>query len=93
MEQYSARFPDEMTCHLTIYLKDNRRLEIEKNDYEGFYTRPKSWERVCEKFEKLAQPYADQDLRRRIIDTVQGLENNTVTDLTEMIAQVRIPDH
>ncbi len=52
-----------------------------------------SWGRVCEKFENLAQPYADQDLRRRIIDTVQGLENNTVKDLTELIAQVRIPDH
>ena len=52
-----------------------------------------SWERVCEKFEKLAQLYANQDLRRRIIDTVQGLENNTVKDLTELIAQVRIPDH
>ena len=51
-----------------------------------------SWGRVCEKFENLAQPYANQDLRRRIIDTVQGLENNTVTDLTELIAQVRIPD-
>jgi 2-methylcitrate dehydratase len=93
LEQYSARFPDEMPCHLTIYLKDNRRLEIEKNDYEGFYTRPMGWEMVCEKFEKLAQPYADQDLRRRIVDTVQGFENRTVKDLTELIAQVQIPDN
>jgi 2-methylcitrate dehydratase len=51
------------------------------------------WERVCEKFEKLAQPYADQDLRRRIVDTVQGFENHTVKDLTELIAQVQIPDN
>ena len=94
VEDYFKNFPifsdlsDEARNQIKL-----RRLEIEKNNYEGFYTRPMSWERVCEKFENLAQPYANQDLRRRIIDTVQGLENNTVTDLTELIAQVRIPDH
>ena len=90
-EQYSALFPRKMPCHLSIHLNDGRTLEIEKDDYEGFHTRPMSWETVCGKFEKLAKPYTDRDLRHQIIDTVQHLEKRSVKELTQLLARVQIP--
>src|SRR5205085_10145206 len=43
-ETLSKRFPAEMPCRIQIILKDGRMLSSEKQDYEGFYTRPLSWE-------------------------------------------------
>src|SRR6185312_2944384 len=50
-EELSKRFPDAMPCRIQITLKDGRTLRIEKQDYEGFYTRPTSWEQAVAKFE------------------------------------------
>ncbi|KJS33246.1 MAG: 2-methylcitrate dehydratase [Desulfatitalea sp. BRH_c12] len=90
-EAYSARFPAEMPCHVKIHLRDDRTLEIEKTDYEGFHSRPMDWTTACEKFESLAAPYADADVRGRIIDTVQFLEKHDARALAGLISQVRIP--
>jgi 2-methylcitrate dehydratase len=88
---FSVRFPDEMRSHIKIRLKDDRTLEIDKKDYEGFHTRPMSWDSACVKFESLAAPYTDADLRGRIIDTVQALEKHATKDLADLIARVRVP--
>jgi 2-methylcitrate dehydratase len=90
--QYSSRFPEEMPSRLRIHMKDDRVLEIEKKDYEGFHTRPMSWQTVFEKLEQLAEPYTSRDLRRRIFDTVQDLENHSLRDLTALLAQVKVPE-
>ena len=46
----SERFPGEMPCRVKITLKDGRVLEQETDDYEGFFTRPMSWETAVQKF-------------------------------------------
>jgi len=86
---FSGKFPEKMPGHLKIHLKDGRTLEIEKEDYHGFHTRPMSWETVGQKFERLALPFADQNLRSKIMDTVHDLENRSVRDLTRLFFQVR----
>ncbi len=53
-EEFSNRFPAEMPCRVQITLKDGRQLSVEKQDYEGFYTRPMSWKQAVAKFERLA---------------------------------------
>ena len=90
-ELFSSRFPNEMPCRLRIHMKDNRVLEIEKKDYEGFHTRPMSWQTVFEKFERLAEPYTDNDLRGKIFETVRQLENHSLSDVTALLAQVKVP--
>src|SRR5205085_9419094 len=44
--RYTRRYPDEMPCRVTIRLRGGRRLTAEKRDFEGFPTRPQSWEKV-----------------------------------------------
>jgi 2-methylcitrate dehydratase len=84
-EAYSKRFPPEMPCHIQITLKDGRRLDIEKRDYEGFFTRPVSWEKAVAKFERLAVPFTSTAQRSVIIETVSNLETKEVAQLTEVV--------
>ncbi len=86
---YSRKFPEEMPCRITITLPDDKKVTKEKHDYEGFRTRPMSWERAIEKFEKLAAPYTEQSLCREIIRAISNLEAIQVSDLTKLLAEVK----
>ena len=46
------------------------------------------WDTVARKFERLSAPYADQDLRREIIEAVANLEAIQVADLTRLLGKV-----
>lgn len=85
---FTDRFPDEHACRLRLRLEGGRTLEVEKSDYEGFHTRPMSWERVVAKFEALSAPHADASLRAEIIKKVERLEEAEVADLTAVLAEV-----
>ncbi len=89
--EYSARFPAEMPCRLTVSLRDGRVLTKEKRDYEGFHTRPMPWDKVLQKFDRLSAPCADQPLRREIASRVGELEKIQVADLANLLARVRVP--
>ena len=84
-EALSKRFPAEMPCRIQIRLKDGLTLSIEKQDYEGFYTRPMSWEKAVAKFERLAAPYTDAAQRAVIVETVAHLETKEVEQLTSLL--------
>jgi len=86
--EYSLRFPDEMPMRIRIVLRDGRTLSREKRDYEGFHTHPMSWDHVVEKYERLATPYADTELRRAIVQAVAGLETIRIRELTQLLGQV-----
>ena len=86
--EFSARFPNEMPCRITVHLRGGRVVATEKRDYEGFHTRPMSWEAVTRKFDTLAAPYAAAALRKRIATTVRDLENRTVADLMKLLASI-----
>jgi 2-methylcitrate dehydratase len=86
---YSRRFPDEMPCRISLALRDGRKAVREKQDYEGFRTRPMSWETAVEKFERLAASHTDGSLRQKIIDAVSHLESIQVSELTELLGEVR----
>ncbi len=81
----SKRFPQEMPCRIRVFLKDGQVLSIEKHDYEGFYTRPLSWEKAEAKFASLAAPYTDRVLRQAIVEAVAHLETIEVQQLTELL--------
>lgn len=84
-EALSKRFPAEMPCHIQIKLKDGRALGCEKHDYEGFYTRPLSWEKVVAKFERLAAPFTTETQRAAIVGAVAAIETKDVEQLTEIL--------
>lgn len=90
-DDYSRRFPNEMPSHLVVHLKGGRIVEREKRDYEGFFTRPMSWERAVEKFDSLSARYVDKNLRKKIVDCVASMEDLYVTNLTDVLASIPDP--
>jgi 2-methylcitrate dehydratase len=42
-----------------------------------------------EKFQWLSEPFAGQDLRSRLIEAVQQLDERPISDLMDLLAQVR----
>ncbi len=84
-ETLSKRFPIEMPCYIQITLKNGQTLHIEKQDYEGFYTRPLSWEQAVAKFARLAAPYTSTAQRASIIEIVAHLETKAVKQLTDLL--------
>ncbi len=91
-EDYSRGFPEEMPCRITVTLRDGRRLMKEKRDYEGFRTRPMSWETATRKFEQLVSPYTERSLRQEILQAISNLESIQVSDLTGLLGKVRVPE-
>jgi 2-methylcitrate dehydratase len=88
-ERFSARYPHELSAGVTIRTKDQRVFVKEQNGYEGGLTNPMSWERTVEKFHWLAEAFADKKLRGGIIDAVERLDTSELSDLTDLLAQVR----
>ncbi len=88
-ERFTARYPKELSALITIYTKDKRILVKEQLGYEGGLTNPMSWDRTVEKFHWLSEPFADEDLRGRLIEEVQQLDTRRTSDLIDLLAQVR----
>lgn len=88
---FSERFPDEMPCRVTVQLQNGQVLTREGRDYEGFHTRPFSWETAYTKFEQLSEPYVPTSLRKEISDTVAHLEDAEIRDLMVLLARVKMP--
>ncbi len=87
----SERFPGEMPCRLIVHLRDRRTLRKEKTDYEGFHSRPATWDMVQRKFEELSGNYTSSRLQREIIGAVAELENMPVVHLLSLLAKIGAP--
>jgi 2-methylcitrate dehydratase len=88
-ERFSARYPLELSAAVTIRTKDERVFVKEQHGYEGGLSNPMSWDRTVEKFHWLSEAFADEDLRNRIINIVQELDARPISDLMDLLAQVR----
>ena len=88
-ERFSARYPHELSARVTIRTKGQHVFVKEQNGYEGGLTNPMSWERTVEKFHWLTEAFADEELRSRLIAAVEQLDKSGISDLTDLLAQVR----
>lgn len=87
-QEYTDRFPEEVCTTLTITLKDGTQHTVTKTDYEGFNTRPMSWDTVIAKFNGLAEPFTSESSRVAIINAVQNLEKMSTREFVEVLANL-----
>jgi 2-methylcitrate dehydratase len=83
----TARFPTEHACRLRLRLVGGATLAAEKSDYEGYITRPMSWERAREKFERLVAGRIEPRLATELAQTVRALDELETRDLTALLAR------
>jgi 2-methylcitrate dehydratase len=81
--EFSEHFPEEHSARIRIHLRDGRVLEREQRDYEGFTTRPMSWDSVAAKFDDLSCGRGEQ-----IKQAVAKLEDLETTDLTRLLEAI-----
>lgn len=89
LQEFSDRFPNEMCSRLTVHLKDGSEHSIGKTDYEGFVTRPMSWDTVTNKFNLLTEPYVDTEKREKLVETVYSFEDHTVKNLMKQLETLK----
>jgi 2-methylcitrate dehydratase len=88
---FTRKYPREMPARIIVTMEDGRSFQKDKSDYEGFRDRPMSWQKVVEKFERLARPHADERLCRDIIAAVDIMDTIPISQLTQLLARVRSP--
>jgi 2-methylcitrate dehydratase len=86
----SARFPTEHACRLRLRLAGGTTLTAEKSGYDGFLTRPMSWNRVREKFERLAAGRVEPALTAELVEAVSALEELETRDLTTLLERAGV---
>jgi 2-methylcitrate dehydratase len=84
-KEFSSRFPNAMPCEITIHLKSGKTVTKTVDDYEGFLTRPMSWESATGKFSTLVSGFVDDEQKNKIIDSIMCLENIKIRELTESL--------
>jgi 2-methylcitrate dehydratase len=82
----TRRFPAEHACRLRLHLVDGSTLSAEKSDYEGFRTRPMSWARAREKFERLTTDVFELERAAELAEAVAALDELETRDLTALLA-------
>ena len=87
--QLTARFPRELAARITVRTRDGRTLVKEHLGYEGGIDQPISWDRVVEKFHWLSERFAEEALRNKIIEAVHQIDARPISDLMNLLAQVR----
>jgi 2-methylcitrate dehydratase len=90
--RFSQRFPQEHSARVKLHLRDGRTLEREQHDYEGFHTRPMSWDAVASKFDRLAAGHVEPRLRVQVRNVAGDLDRLRVDELTRLLALPRSPD-
>ncbi|MFC4527131.1 MmgE/PrpD family protein [Dyella halodurans] len=88
-QRFTQAYPDHIGCRLTIRTQSGQTHVKEQASYEGGLDQPLTWSRVVEKFNWLAEPYADTPLREALIAEVEALDTRPVSTLMSLLADVR----
>jgi 2-methylcitrate dehydratase len=86
--EFTAQYPDALNTRVTIKCKDGRVFAREHVGFEGGLDNPFTWERTVEKFHWLSEQYADEALRKQIIDLVSSLDERPISELMQLLAKV-----
>jgi len=74
-----------LSARVTVTCRDGAVHEVERDRFTGHPARPASWGTVEEKFHGLVGTRYDSDRRSAIVETVRGLEAETVAELTRLL--------
>ena len=88
-ERFTAHYPRELNPRITIFTKDQRVLVKEQLGHEGGLANPMSWDRTVENFHWLSEPFADENLRSKLVEAVQQIDARPISGLMDLLGQLR----
>ncbi len=85
---FSKKFPKEMHTKIVVTMENNQTYKIEAKDYEGFTTKPMTWEHAHAKFTLLTKSRLSQKLSDQITECILRLEEGTICELTNLLRNI-----
>lgn len=85
---FTAGYPRETPVRIGVTLRGGQRFSREQHDFEGAPGRPLTWGRTVEKFHWLTEQYAPYALRVEIVETVEHLGAEAISELTRLLGDV-----
>ncbi len=86
--EFTSLIPGKMRAAVTVHLSSGERLHRAHDDYEGFHTRPMSWDTVTVKFSRLTKPFLEDALRDDLVHAVREIETIRVQELTGLLSRI-----
>jgi 2-methylcitrate dehydratase len=87
----SADFPDKMRAELEVEMNDGDVLNVAREDYHGFHTRPLDWAAARKKFDRVTTGFLTPDEQDALADVIASLERHDVADLTALLGRIQPP--
>jgi 2-methylcitrate dehydratase len=88
-EEYTKMFPDKIACKIVVTMKDGSKHVIEKEDYEGMFSRPMNVEKLTHKFRRISANVSEQRLQDELIDCALNIEKHDASDLMNLLSKVK----
>lgn len=89
-KEFTSLFPNQMCTSIEVKKKDGSLLRNEHSDYEGFFTKPFSWQEALKKYTQLTQGVQDQALCQEIAEKVYRLEHHLCSELMNLLEKVQV---
>lgn len=86
--EFTARFPDEHCCRVTVRLADGSVISGEGQDYEGGRTQPATWEMITEKFRTVTAGRIEEDVSQELIAAASSLDELRVAELALILERI-----
>jgi 2-methylcitrate dehydratase len=90
LDPFTRAYPGVMRARVTIELRDGRSVTRQQDDYEGYHSRPMTWDTVIAKFERLAERHTSAAQRRALVGAVRSLETLTTSDLVAVLSSKEV---
>jgi 2-methylcitrate dehydratase len=88
VDPYTRAYPEKVKAKVEIKLKSGQEYSCEKEDHEGFFTKPFSWQKTIEKFNRLSSDLIDKSQQYQIVETVKNLDQVNMSSLLQLIMQI-----
>jgi 2-methylcitrate dehydratase len=85
---FTAGYPQSTPVRIGVTLRGGQRFSREQHDFEGAPGRPLTWDRTVVKFHWLTEQYAEEALRDEIVDRIEHLGAEPVSELTRLLGDV-----
>lgn len=91
-DSLTARFPAQHACHIEIHLQNGETLAKDKVDYEGFETRPMSWEQTCAKAREIWRDNGDASALEDAFAAIRELDGLRTSEFAAVLGRLRPSD-
>jgi 2-methylcitrate dehydratase len=86
LDPNTRRYPEQLACTITVEKTDGSKVSVDKTDYDGFYSRPMTWEHAEAKFRRLSERLIDPPRVTEILTALRSIESLRIRDLMSLCA-------